>query len=117
MQRAWVRFRTIPQALDGSAGGIAQGAAVALDLLAMLLEGGGEAAVALGIRDEVEEIGARGGDGGFERGDARVADGAGGQSGVAIGVVGRIELKVGGVNGAAIATLEQSSVDDAGIGG
>ena len=100
-----------------SVGWATDGAAVGCYLLGMFLQGGGEAAVALSIRDEVEKIGVRGGDGGFERGDARVADWAWGQAGVAIGVVGRIELKVGGVNGAAIATLEQRSVDDARIGG
>src|SRR5450631_3905729 len=93
------------------------GVAVGLDLLGVLFEGGGEAAVALGIGDEVEIAGAGGGDCGFQGRNSGVADGAGRQAGVTIGVVGRIRLEVGSVNGAAVAILEQSGIDDAGIGG
>src|ERR1035437_10861815 len=84
---------------SGSVGGAVQRAAVILDLLGVLREGGGETAVALGVRDEVEIVALGRGDGGFERGYAGVANGARRQTGVAIGVVGRVELKVGGVDG------------------
>ena len=72
----------------------------------MLLEGGGEAAVALGVGDEEEVVGLGGVEGGLEGGHSGVADGAGGQAGVDVGVVGRGVLEVGGVDGSAPPIVE-----------
>ena len=63
--------------------------AVGLDVGVVFFEAGGEAAVAVGVGYEVEVVGLGGVDGGLEGGEAWVADGAGWQAGVAIGVVGR----------------------------
>src|ERR1035441_4132419 len=98
-----------------SVGWVTEGAAVDLHLLGVLLEGSGKAAVALGVGDGIEGAGGGGGEGSLERGDPGVADGARRQAGLAVGVVGRVGLEVGGVDGAAITAIEQSCVDDAGI--
>jgi folylpolyglutamate synthase/dihydropteroate synthase len=52
----------------------------------VLFHGAGEAVVALGVGDEIIVFGLRGVHGGFERALAGVADGAGRQSGVVVGV-------------------------------
>jgi hypothetical protein len=59
-------------------GGFADGAAIGLHLVGVLFESGGEAAAALSVCDEVEEVGMGRGQSGFEGGDSGIADGAGG---------------------------------------
>ena len=88
--------------------------AVGLDLLGMLLEVGGEAAVAGGIADEIEVVGLGRVKGSPQGGDSGVADGPGRQAGVVVGVVRRGRLQVGGVDGAAPAVFQQRGVDDGG---
>jgi hypothetical protein len=51
---------------------LAGGFAILLNLLVVLLEGGGEAAVALRVRDEVEIVGAGGGQRGAQSGEAGI---------------------------------------------
>ena len=93
------------------------GLAVGLDLLVVLLETDGEAGVSGGVADEVEVVGLGGVQGCAEGGYAGVGDGARGEAGVFVGVVGRGGLEVGGVDGAAPAVVEQGGVDDGGVGG
>jgi len=76
-----------------SVGWATDGAAVGCYLLGMFLQGGGEAAVALRVGDEVEVVGGRRRQGSSERGDAGIANGAGRHPGVAIGVVGESDCR------------------------
>ena len=98
-------------------GGLTDSLAVGSGPAGVLFEGGGEAAVALGVGYEVEVVGVGGGEGGLEGGDAGVADGAGRQAGVAIGVVGRVGSGGRRRRWCRGSGLEQSGVDDAGVGG
>jgi len=66
--------------------------AVLLDLLRVLLQIGGEAAVAGCIAHKIKVIRLRRIDGRAQRGDAGVADGAGRQACMFVGVVGRGRL-------------------------
>src|ERR1035437_3151191 len=102
--------------LKGLVSWVLQGAAVGLYLLRVLFEGGGEAAVALGVGDEVEIVGVGWGERGFECGDAGIADRARRQPGMAVGVVWRRGLEVGFVDCAAITAFEQGGIDHAGVG-
>ena len=89
---------------------------VGLHLLLMLGKSSGEASVAVGVADKVEEGGLCRGDGSPEGGDAGATDGTGRKAGVLVGIVGRGRVEVGAVDGAAITSLEQGGVDDGGVG-
>ena len=97
----------------GSAGGLM---AELGHMLGVFGEGSGEDSVTCAGADEVEEVGLRGMLHGAQGGQAGIADGARGETRVAVGVVGRVGLQIRGVDGAAEAVFEQSGIDDRGIG-
>ena len=83
-------MRLEPAGLRGISGAlcpgwVTDGAPIDLHLLGMLLEGGRETAMALRVGDEVEIVGAGGGERGLQGGDAGIADGTGGQGGGELG--------------------------------
>src|SRR5260370_4519622 len=93
------------------------GLTVGLLLFTVLFETSGKAAVTGCITHKIKVIGLCRGDCGLESRHSGVADGAGGQTGVAVGVVGGWGLEVRGVDGAAPAVVEQGRGDHGGIGG
>src|SRR5580700_2169684 len=80
--------------------------AVGLNLLCVLLQIDGETGVSGCIANKIKVIGSSRMHGGADGGGSGVADGAGGQAGMPISVVGRRRLKVGGVDGAAPVVVE-----------
>src|SRR5580658_1316161 len=94
----------------------AHGFSVGRYIFVVFFDGVGEAVVALGVGNEIIVVGLRGLHGGLERTAAGVADGAGRQAGIAVGVVGRRELHVGVVQGSTVGSGQEFGVDDAGVG-
>src|ERR1700761_8711545 len=92
------------------------GLAIGLHLPGVLLEIDREAGVTGGIADKVQVVGLgwvhRGAEGSY----ARIGDRSGGETGVLVGVVGRGELEVRGVDGAAPAVVEEGGVDHGWVG-
>src|SRR5208337_2407970 len=82
----------------------------------VFFEGAGEAVVTFGVGDEVIIVGLGGMHGGFEGAFAGVADGAGGQSGVDVSVVRRVEMHVVVMQRAGVGSGEKFTVNYAGVG-
>src|SRR3984957_1143053 len=94
----------------------AHGFSIGRYVFVVLFHGVGEAVVALGVGYKIIVVGLRGLHGGLERAAAGVSDGAGRQSGVSVGVIGRRELHVVVVQRSSVGSGEEFGVDDAGVG-
>src|SRR5271169_1462087 len=94
----------------------ADGAAVGHYVLIVFFDGAGEAVMARGVGDEVVVLALRGMHGRFESALAGIADGAGRESRVFVGVVGGVELHVRMVQLALISASEQLGINNAGVG-
>ena len=94
----------------------AHGFSVGVYILIVFFDGVGEAVMALGVGDEIIVVALRRVHGGFEGAASGIADGAGRESRIVIGVVGRVELHVGVMKCALIGSGQKFCIDDAGVG-
>src|SRR5581483_2729092 len=85
-------------------------------VLIVLFQGTCKAVMALGVGNEIVIIGLGRMHGGFQGAAAGISDGAGGQAGVTVGVVGGGELHIGVVQCPLVCARNQFGVDDAGVG-
>ena len=86
------------------------------DIVVVLFEGGRKTVVAVSIADEVEEAGLCRVHCRFERASAGIGDRSWRQAGVTVRVVGRVELHVIVMQGAAVSSPKQLGINYAGIG-
>src|SRR5271170_6749543 len=85
-------------------------------VLVVLFQGAGETVVSGSVGYEVEEVCGFWMHGGFEGAFSWIADGAGGQAGETIGVIGRVYGQVGMMEASLVGTGQQLRVNDTGIG-